>query len=101
MHRIPFGYTPSRQKGAHYPEPNDDAEIVHQIFIDRTNGLSLSQLAAKHQSLKKNRMFFSRLLKNRFYIGDVHINGEWQEGMHKSIISKELFELAQRSFDSK
>ena len=42
-----------------------------------------------------------RILANRFYVGIMEYNGEYYEGTHKVIISKELFQQVQRQLEFK
>ena len=37
----------------------------------------------------------SKILRNKFYLGMVKIDGKWTQGMHTPIITTEMFEKAQ------
>ena len=42
-----------------------------------------------------------RILANRFYVGIMEYNGEYHEGTHKTIISKELFQAVKKQLEFK
>jgi site-specific DNA recombinase len=87
MYRAPFGYDNTKP----YPTLNNDAKIVKQIFQDRIkHGMGYTQLMKKYNLSSRGRV--SKILRNQFYIGMVKIDGKWIKGMHKPIITKEMFE---------
>jgi len=40
----------------------------------------------------------SKILRNKFYLGMVKIDGKWTQDKHTPIITKEMFEKAQGRF---
>jgi len=41
-----------------------------------------------------------KLLRSRYYLGEVHYKGVWHRGRHEAIITPELFDAVQRVLDS-
>lgn len=41
-----------------------------------------------------------RLLRNRYYLGEVYYQGTWHQGRHEALITPELFDQVQRVIDS-
>ena len=67
----------------------DIALFLHKFNLKRKNG----------KPLHINEI--RRILANRFYIGIMEYNGEYHEGTHKIIISKELFQQVQKQLQFK
>src|SRR3990167_7242921 len=67
----------------------DIAIFLHKFNLKRKNG----------KPLHINEI--RRILANRFYVGIMEYNGEYYEGTHKVIISKELFQQVQKQLEFK
>lgn len=85
---------------------NDDvADEVRNLFKDFSTGMySQVDLIEKYKSEKfiLNKAKLSKMLKNRFYVGEIYIKAtetepeEIVKGLHEPLISKEVFENVQR-----
>ncbi len=94
--RIAFGYT--KQNGEIVIDETDK-DIVKLIFNLYNKHRSLSRVRnyLTNQALftKKNKPFtiasIHNILRNKFYIGQVQLNGQYSTGQHQPIITKNLF----------
>jgi len=108
----PTGYLKEKRmdrKNECYPDP-ERAEVIKQMFekvaYDKWSGRKIyhwlrfdlnfrTALGKKHLSLGN----IYRLLENTFYYGTFEYprkSGNWYQGKHKPIITKELFDLVQQ-----
>ncbi len=89
--RTPFGYDYDREKGILVP--NDDAEIVRQIYSLYLQGYSTLKIA-KLTGLKYERLAI-QILKRKTNIGCIVYNGVEYKGCHEPIVSEDVFYSAQ------
>lgn len=102
----PFGYENIRVGKRSYIEPKEDeALLVKRIFELYNTGLySYESLAKKlrQEGYRKSaasplgRSTVAYILNNPIYIGDFIFKGEYKTGKHKAIISREVYQLAQK-----
>ena len=77
----------------------NESKIVNTIFQSYNKLKSLSKVQSHLKRLNirtKRNLLFTRksiynILTNKFYIGLVHLRGEYKNGTHQPIISKNLF----------
>ena len=101
----PFGYLNNPKDGTIYPDP-DKAPFIRKIFqLYSTGRSSLQQLAdtmfdlglqTKKRGRKLSPANLQYFLTNPIYYGLVRWAGEDYEGVHEPIVTKELFDQAQR-----
>jgi site-specific DNA recombinase len=107
---VPLGYRSVNKKLAIVP---DEAETVRTIFTLYLELGSVGALLAeldrrgirtkvneRREGQKRGGIRFgvgtlAHLLKNRFYIGEVHYRGEVHRGEHEPILAREMFEAVQ------
>ncbi|MGL6057869.1 MAG: recombinase family protein, partial [Culicoidibacterales bacterium] len=80
-----------------------DAETVKLAFqLVAENKKALGEINAILMSKGylgfNHPMQIHRIIKNRFYIGEITRNNEWFKGIHEPIVSEELFMLANSRF---
>ncbi len=99
---VPFGYDYNKDKGELVLDPAK-APIVEMIFTDYLKGMSIQKIANKLNELDyngKDRTWFphgvSHLIDNPVYYGMTRYNDKLFPGNHQPVISKELFDKAQR-----
>lgn len=108
--QVPLGYTSVEKKLIVVP---DEAEIVRWIFqrylelsaiMPLLKELYNSGFRTKKRQLANGRVVggckfgkggLNHLLKNRFYVGEIHHHGTYHVGCHEPIVGKELFEAVQ------
>ncbi len=90
--KVPFGYDYDKESGKLIP--NGDADTVRLVFSLYLEGKS-AMTAAKLSGLKYERMAI-QILKRITYAGDTVYNGEIIRDTHEPLISREIFEQAQR-----
>ncbi len=90
--KTPFGYDYDKESGKLVP--NVDADTVRLVFSLYLDGKS-AMTAAELSGLPYERMA-AQILKRRTYIGDTVYNGEVIENTHEPLISREIFEQAQK-----
>lgn len=90
--RIPFGYDYDKTIGTLVP--NKDAEKVRQIYKLYIEGKSPQDIA-NMLGLKYDRLVYQILSRKSNY-GIIEYNGEEYQGKHEPIISKEIFDIAER-----
>jgi site-specific DNA recombinase len=101
-HKPPLGYKSVRNeenRAKHVPNP-DAASLVHQAFeLFATGRYSLATLSEamyeRGLQTKTGRMFgrelMKKMLRRRFYIGQLEWQGKIYKGIHEPIISAKLF----------
>ena len=86
------------------------AGLVYESFQLYSSGLYSADKVRqmmKERGLKMHKQSFLNMLRNRLYIGEVHVpsyNGskeEWVKGVHEAIIPKDLFDTVQDLLDGK
>ena len=87
---VAFGYKSENKK---LIINNPDAKIVQTIYEQYISGVSAAKISHE-TNLSKSRIF--TILRNPVYIGIIKYNKKIQQGNHVSIISQELFDLAQQ-----
>lgn len=105
--KIPFGYLIDKNTGLVYVD-KQRAPILKKMFtMYSENKASLQMMASwarqnlviRHNSNKPlTKSQIERILKNPFYIGKFKWAGKVYDGIHKPIISKELFEATKEAF---
>jgi len=86
---VAFGYKSENKK---LIINNLDAKIVQTIYEQYISGVSIAKISHK-TNLSKSRIL--TILRNPVYIGKIKYNEKLFQGNHKSIMSQELFDLAQ------
>jgi hypothetical protein len=72
---------------------NDDAVVVRQIFRLRADGASHAAIA---QATGMNHSTVCTILRNRAYLGEVKLNGEYYPGLHEPLVSPQQFTAVTR-----
>ena len=90
--KVPFGYDYDSEQGILVP--NQDAETVRKIYDLYIKGCSPQRLA-KRFNLKYDRLV-TLILTRRSNLGVIVYKGEEYPGRHEPIVSREVFDLAQR-----
>jgi DNA invertase Pin-like site-specific DNA recombinase len=95
--RTPFGY--KRDENGRLI-PNQDADLVREIFRRRAEGVSFSTLA-KREDIPLSRFGLRHLVRNRAYVGEQRIPTEGRKGeptvipnSHPPLITEAQFERA-------
>jgi len=86
---IPFGYKAENKKLA---INNNEAKIVQSIYEMYISAISITKISHE-TNLSKSKIF--TMLRNPIYLGKIKYDGKLLQGNHESIISQELFDLAQ------
>lgn len=94
MARPPFGYRVS--KGQLIID-EDNRENIRLIFEEFVNGKSLNQISQTY-GISVNGI--KKILRNFTYLGKIKFAGQISQGNHQPLISSELFNSAQRRFES-
>ena len=100
--RLPLGYR--RKEGVKNTAEvvPEDAAVVKSIFTLYVAGHrcgtfeDLHNFCTVHKERIGDRKKIYKLLRNRFYIGEVPYKGEFFKGEHQPIIDRELFEEVQK-----
>lgn len=93
--RAPLGYKVENKQLI----PTENSYIVQEIFQEFLNtNTSLTQLAKKH-SLSVNGL--KKILTNYTYLGKIKFAGEIKQGIHKPLLSAELFNRVQEKMREK
>lgn len=87
---VPFGYDYDLDKGILVP--NEDAELVKQVYDLYLKGFSLQSIANK-LGLKYEKLA-SQILTRKTNIGIIEYNGVEYKGQHQPIVSREIYEKA-------
>ncbi len=89
-------------------EPNDYAPTIHQIFTMFSEGIYSTEALRKKLGLNHiSKQGFINILRNRTYTGFVRVpefkqeKTHWVKGLHKPIISLDLFERVQSILNGK
>ena len=92
---VPFGYKAENKK---LIVDKEKAEIVRSIYEKYITGNSITELA-KMAGITKSRIY--TILRNPIYIGKIKYAGKFSQGNHDSIISEDIFNLAQETHKKK
>lgn len=104
----PFGYVnASDEQKKPIIVPDKKAAIVKRIFTEIASGKT--QAEVRYQLNKEgiliSKSAFSRILRNRVYIGQIHVKGVTQsegyyvKGLHEAIIPETLFNKVQEKIE--
>jgi len=93
--RPPFGY---KVENGELIEDIENSENVRLIFKEFAEGKSMNQIA-KTYGISVNGI--KKILKNFSYLGKVKFNNEISQGIHRPLISAELFNRVQQMFESR
>lgn len=85
-----------------------EAVLVRKVFEMAAQNESIKGIVRKmnlagmtHKYGDWNTPTLYHLLRQRTYIGEIRMNGEWYKGQHEPILSKELFDSAQKVLDKR
>jgi len=101
--RVPFGYRKGEDGVGEPHEP--EADIVRQIFEPYASGRYTAEQMAAELNKAGHRAPTGRswydagvmaVVKNPFYMGTVRYRGETYPGVHKPLVSEEIFEQCQK-----
>src|SRR6266536_304990 len=70
---------------------------LHELMVAR--GMTTPP-TLKHPARPIALSTFGKMLRNRYYLGEVFYRGQWYKGRHPAIITPELFDRVQRVLDS-
>lgn len=87
----PYGYALS-ENGV-LTQKMEEAEIVKRVFNLYKKGMSTLQIS---REVGLNRAHIQHILRNPVYVGYIRFKGKLYHGKHEPIITKELWEVAQR-----
>lgn len=95
----PYGYT--RLNRGELVVNEDERKHIVRIFEEYVHLKSYAKVQQKLEKegfvkIRPNRMI--RLLQNRVYLGEVSFAGQWYNGSHEPIISPELFNKVQTTY---
>lgn len=101
----PFGYVNTRDRDTPVQPHPEKAKTVRRIFDlysagNHTFESLADQLQTEGHEFRKsqprfNRTALSYILKNRFYIGELHRNGQVFEGRYERLIDRATFDACQ------
>ena len=102
MGMAPYGYKNARDE-ANKPiiTPNEKAAVVKQIFQALSKGKTQAEVkeTLKKKGVNMPKTTYSVLVRNRVYVGDIHVkdekDGYYVKGLHQPIIEAPLFENVQ------
>ena len=108
----PIGYMPSKDELGKTLMKKDPikAPLIEQLFTTYAKGLYTQNeilKMAKFKQLKLSKSNLSRMLKNIIYIGKIKVPANAEEpekivnGLHKPIVSEEIFNRVQRLLNSR
>ena len=90
LFRAPFGYTYYKKQLVPHPE---NAEKVRQIFEMWANGIDYKEISKKF-NIPSSTLY--QIIKNPVYYGKIKYRDNLYKGKHKSLISEELFNQANK-----
>ncbi|MNS70933.1 putative DNA-invertase from lambdoid prophage Rac [compost metagenome] len=109
--KAPYGYTNAKILGKTSVVPNEQAEIVLQAFTEVAKGLEAVEIIRQRfkaeLGLSLQKQQFYNMLRNDLYRGKVSIpeykkeSAEVIDGIHKAIVSNELFKIVQDVLDGR
>ena len=102
----PFGYIRQGKKLVPHPKEAEEIKSIFEKYLE-TKSLSAVYKDLKERGVKnKNGKNFSKtsiahILRNVVYIGKVKYNDKVYQGIHRAIISEEIFAIAQKIHKNK
>ncbi len=93
LNRAPFGY--AYDKGRLVPDV-EKAPLVQQIFEMKADGIHYKDIA-QNANLAVSSLF--DMLRNPVYLGKIKYRGRLYNGLHKAIISEDLFKKVNPQFE--
>ena len=98
----PFGYTNVRRDGKAWIEPDEaNANIVREMFKLYATGTysmkRVGEIIAEKYNVRKSTSQVDKILKNPFYTGIMRVKGEEYAHRYTPILSREIFQSAQRT----
>lgn len=107
----PYGYlNVENREEPIQPHPEKSRSVVRIFELYAKGGFTFASLADKLQSEghvfrncrpRFNRTALSWILNNRFYIGELHRNGQVFEGRYKRLIDRTTFDICQDILNGK
>ena len=97
----PFGYMRQDKKLIPHPKESEEIKSIFETYIE-TGSTAKTYQMLKDRGIKNklgknfSKTNISHILRNVIYIGKVLHNSEIYQGIHKPIISEEVFALAQK-----
>jgi len=104
---VPFGYRRRTDVKNTVEVVPEEAEVVRKIFaaylsgVDRGDLSTLRRLQEEHRDRISDVKHVYRLLRNRFYVGEISYNGEVFRGEHEPIIERDVFDAVQSRLPGK
>lgn len=106
----PYGYSRVRFGKYASMQPNDDAQLLTEIFKRVALGVESLEALRKHyktKGYKKGKQTFINMLRNRAYLGEVKVkeykkaNAYWTNALHDAIIDHATFNKVQVVLEGK
>lgn len=85
--KAPIGYVFDKKKKSLVPD-SKKSKVVQEIFMMASEGKTYKEICEK---FKINPQTYYNILRNRIYIGFINYKGQEAKGIHKPLISEELF----------
>lgn len=104
---IPFGYRRRKDVKNTVEVVPEDASVVQQIFscyisgCDRNDFSELKRIQEAHRDRIGDVKHIYRILRNRFYIGEIVYKDEIFKGEHQAIIDRRTFDAVQAKLPGK
>ena len=105
--KAPYGYRNSRdEQNKPVITPDEKAEAVKQIFAELSRGKSQAEVREliKKKGFNIPRATFSVIVRNRVYVGDLHVktekSGYFVKGLHEPLTHPSAFEKVQALLQS-
>ena len=97
LNRPPYGYYLEKDKLGNittekFTINEQEAKTIKQMFTDKTNGMSYSQIAREHDLSPQTA---KNILLNKTYLGMLCYKGKWYWSTHKAIINQQTYDKAQ------
>ena len=98
----PYGYSNAKdEKNKPIIVPNEKAQVVKTIFYELVRGKSQAEVreGMKKKGFNIPRATFSVIVRNRAYVGEVHVKSEkggyYVKGLHQPLVDEKVFEKVQ------
>ena len=104
---VPFGYRRRTDVKNTVEVVPEEAEVVRRLFAAYLSGSErgdlseLKRIQQEHRDRIGDAKQIYRLLRNRFYVGEISYNGEVFRGEHDPIVEREVFNLVQSQLPGK
>lgn len=86
--KSPLGYSWNKRKKMMVIDEKK-ASIIRDVFQMTSEGVGYREICKKHKIKPQS---YYNIIKNKVYIGIISFEGKEKKGIHKSLISKELFD---------